>query len=115
MKKVSVIFMVVAIFMLVSFANGQDCGKCPMKQKCTVVKKHHAVQKEEVTDPVVYMNKTDKIYHQKDCKTVKDQEGYTEVVLSKALEDGAKPCTLCNPPVKPTPIKEVTEEKKQTE
>ena len=115
MKKVSVIFIVVVVFMLVSFANGQDCGKCPMKQKCTTVKKQPTVQKEEVSDPVVYMNKIDKIYHQKDCKTVKNQEGYTEVVLSKAIEAGAKPCTLCSPPVKPTPPKEVTEEKKQAE
>jgi hypothetical protein len=115
MKKVSVIFMVLVVFMLVSFANGQDCGKCPMKQKCTTVKKQQTVQKEEVSDPVVYMNKIDKIYHQKDCKTVKGQQGYTEVVLSKALEAGAKPCTICNPPVKPALAKEITKEKKQVE
>ena len=115
MKKVSVIFMVLVVFMLVSFANAQDCGKCPMKQKCTTVKKQPTVQKEEVSDPVVYMNKIDKIYHQKDCKTVKGQQGYTEVVLSKALKAGAKPCPLCSPPVKPTPPEKVTEEKKQVE
>jgi hypothetical protein len=111
MKKVPVIFMVVFVFMLVSFANAQDCGKCPMKQKCVTLKK--TVKKAD--DPVVYMSKSDKMYHQKDCKTVKNQEGYTEVVLSKALEAGAKPCTLCNPPLKPTLSKKITEEKKKSE
>ena len=110
MKKVSLIFMLVFVLMLVSFAHGQDCGKCPMKQKCVTVKKT-----EKKADPVVYMNKSDKMYHQKDCKTVKNQEDYTEVVLSKALEAGAKPCTLCSPPVKPTLSKKVTEEKKKSE
>lgn len=113
MKKVSVIFMVVLFFMLVSFAHGQDCGKCPMKQKCLSVKK--TVKKADVLDPVVYVSKTDKMYHQKDCKTVKNQEGYTEVVLSKALEAGAKPCTLCSPPLKSTLSKKVTKEKKKSE
>jgi hypothetical protein len=111
MKKVSVIFIVVFVFMLVSFANAQDCGKCPMKQKCIGTKK--TVKKADVLDPVVYMSKKDKMYHQKDCETVKTQEDYTKVVLSKALKAGAKPCTLCNPPVKPTLSKKVTEEKKQ--
>ena len=111
MKKVSVIFMVVVVFMLVSFANGQDCGKCPFK--CKSAKMQQTVQKEEVSDPVVYVNKSDKMYHQKDCKIVKNQEGYTEVVLSKALETGAKPCTLCNPPVKPVLPHKVDEEKKE--
>ncbi len=113
MKKVSVIFIVVFVFMLVSFANGQDCGKCPMKQKCITTKK--TVKKADVLDPVVYMNKSDKLYHQKDCKTVKNQDGYKEIVLSKALEAGAKPCTLCNPPLKTTLSKKVTKEKKQGE
>ena len=107
MKKISVIFMVVLVFLLVSFANGQDCGKCPLK--CKSAKK--AVKKADVLDPVVYVNKNDKMYHQKDCKMVKNQEVYTEVVLSKALETGAKPCTLCNPPVKPTLSQKVTEKK----
>ena len=113
MKKFSVIFMVVFVFMLVSFANAQDCGKCPMKQKCLGEKK--TVKKADALDPVVYMNKSDKMYHQKDCKTVKNQKDYTEVVLSKALEAGAKPCTLCSPPLKPTIAKEITKEKKQSE
>lgn len=108
MKKVSVIFMVVFVFMLVSFANAQDCGKCPMKQKCSGEKK--TVKKAD--DPVVYMNKSDKLYHQKDCKTVKNQEGYTEVVLSKALETGAKPCTVCNPPKKTTLSQKVANKRK---
>ena len=107
MKKVSVIFMVLVVFMLVSFANAQDCGKCPMKQKCVTVKK--TVKK---ADPVVYMNKSDKMYHQKDCKTVKNKEGYSEILLSKALKDGAKACTLCNPPVKPTANQKVTKKEK---
>jgi len=111
MKKVSVIFIVVFVFMLVSFANGQDCGKCPLK--CKSAKK--TVKKADVLDPVVYVSKNDKMYHQKDCKTVKNQEDYTEVVLSKALETGVKPCTLCNPPVKPTLSQKVTEEKKKGE
>lgn len=113
MKKVSVIFMVVFVFMLVSFANAQDCGKCPMKLKCKAAKK--TAKKADVLDPMVYVSKSDKMYHQKDCKTVKNQEGYTEVVLSKALEAGAKPCTLCSPPLKPTLSKKVTEEKKKSE
>jgi hypothetical protein len=113
MKKVSVIFMVIFVFMLVSFANAQDCGKCPMKQKCMGTKK--TVKKADVLDPVVYVSKSDKMYHQKDCKTIKNQEGYTEVVLSKALETGAKPCTLCSPPLKPTLSKKITKEKKQVE
>jgi hypothetical protein len=107
MKKISVIFMVVFVFMLVSFANAQDCGKCPMKHKCVTVKKT-----EKKADPVVYMNKSDKMYHLKDCKTVKNQKDYTEVVLSKALESGAKPCTLCNPPVKPKLTQKVTQKDK---
>jgi hypothetical protein len=111
MKKISVIFMVVFVFMLVSFAHGQDCGKCPMKQKCVTVKK--TVKKADAPDPVVYMNKSDKMYHLKDCKTVKNQEGYSEILLSKALKEGAKPCTLCNPQAKPTLSKKVAEEKKQ--
>ena len=108
MKKISVIFMVVLVFLLVSFVNGQDCGKCPLK--CKSAKK--TVKKADVLDPVVYVKKNDKMYHQKDCKIVKDQDGYTEIVLSKALKAGAKACTLCNPPVKPTLSKKVTEKKK---
>jgi hypothetical protein len=100
MKKISVIFIVVFVFSLVSFANAQDCGKCPLK--CKSAKKQQTVQQEQGSDPVVYVNKGDKMYHQKDCKVVKNQEGYTDVVLSKALNAGANPCTLCNPPVKPT-------------
>ena len=111
MKKISVIFMVVFVFMLVSFANAQDCGKCPMKHRCVDTKK--TVKKADVPDPVVYMNKSDKLYHQKDCKIVKDKEGYSEILLSKALKDGAKACTLCNSPENPTLTKKVTEEKKQ--
>lgn len=111
MKKISVIFMVVFVFMLVSSGNAQDCGKCPMKHKCVTTKK--TVKKADVQDPVVYMKKSDKMYHQEDCKTVNNQEGYSEILLSKALKIGAKPCTLCNPPVKPTLSKKVTEEKKQ--
>jgi hypothetical protein len=108
MKKISVIFMVVFVFLLVSFANGQDCGKCPLK--CKSAKK--TVKKADVLDPVVYVNKSDKMYHQEDCKMVKNQEGYTDVVLSKALKAGAKPCTLCNPPVKPTLSQQVTKKEK---
>ena len=111
MKKFPGILMAAVVFMLVSFVNGQDCGKCPFK--CKSAKAQQTVQKEEVSDPVVYMNKIDKIYHQKDCKTVKDQEGYTEIVLSKAIEAGAKPCTLCSSPVKPTLPQTVVEEKKE--
>ena len=113
MKKFSVIFMVVFMFMLVNFAHGQDCGKCPMKQKCITVKK--TVKKADALDSVVYVSKSDKMYHQKNCKTVKNQKDYREVVLSKALETGAKPCTLCSPPLKPTIAKEITKEKKQSE
>jgi hypothetical protein len=110
MKKISVIFMVVFVLMMVSFANAQDCGKCPMKQKCITVKK--TVKKADVPDPVVYVSKNDKMYHQKDCKIVKNKEGYSEILLSKALKDGAKACTLCNPPVKPTPNQKVTKKEK---
>jgi hypothetical protein len=108
MKKISVIFLVVFVFLLVSFANGQDCGKCPLK--CKSAKK--TVKKADVLDPVVYVNKNDKMYHQKDCKMVKNQEGYTEVVLSKALKEGATPCTLCNPPKKTTLSQKVANKKK---
>jgi hypothetical protein len=105
--------MVVFVFMLVSFANGQDCGKCPWK--CKSAKQQQTVKKENASEPVVYVNKNDKMYHQEDCKTVKNQEDCTGVVLSKALREGAKPCTLCGPLVKPTLSKKVTEEKKKSE
>lgn len=111
MKKFSVIFMVVMVFLLVSFANGQDCGKCPLK--CKAAKKQQTVQEKKISDPVVYVGKSDKQYHRKGCKLIKNQTDYTEVVLSKALEAGAKPCTECNLQKKITPSQKNSKEEKK--
>lgn len=113
MKRIWVIFVVVLVFLLVSFANGQDCGKCPFK--CKSAEKQQTVRKEKGSEPVVYVNKSDKMYHQEDCKTVKSQKGYTGVVLSKALKAGVKPCAECNPPGKIALSKKVTKKEKQSE
>jgi len=97
MKKIPVIFAVVFVFLFVNFVYGQDCGKCPFK--CKAAKEaQQTVKNEKITDPVVYVNKGDRMYHQKNCKAVK--EGYKEAVLSEAVKADLKPCTECKPPLK---------------
>jgi len=112
MKKLIVIFAIVLIMLTINMVYGQDCGKCPLKSKCTPTKEKSTVTVQEVkVDPVVYNKKGDPVYHKKECKLVK--EDFQEVKLSEALKNGLKPCTECKPADKLEPA--VEKDKVQTE
>ena len=102
MKKLSVIIGIAVLFLFAGLSYGQDCGKCPLK--CPSKK---ALSKDNVSDPIVYAKKGDKMYHQKNCKAVNDD--YNGIKLSKALKAELKPCQECKPPVKvkPTATKKI--------
>jgi len=110
MKKFLVFIVVVLVLVFANLTFGQDCGKCPHKKDCNSTKEKQTVKKEEVQTPMVYVNKSDKLYHQKGCELIKDQEGYTAVTLKKAIGNGLNPCSKCQPPV---PTKKEKEPKKE--
>jgi len=113
MKKLLVLIVVVLVLVFANLTFGQDCGKCPHKKSCGSAAEKQTVKKEEVQVPMVYVNKTDKLYHLENCKLVKGQPGYTAVVLAKALETGLTPCSECKPPEKPAAPPEPPKEKKK--
>ena len=100
MRKAMLILAVATMFMFVSFAGAQDCGKCPMKTQCDPSKVQET-KKTDDQDPMVYVKKDDKTYHLKDCKIVKAAaaDTFKPIKLSEAVKLEMKPCTECKPPV----------------
>ena len=45
----------------------------------------------------VYITKTGKCYHKKDCRTIKKSKGVKKVTLEKALKQGLRECQVCEP------------------
>ena len=99
MKKFLVLIVVVLVLVFANLTFGQDCGKCPHKKSCSSATEKPAVQKAEVQLPMVYVNKTDKIYHLENCTLIKDKPGFTAITLAQAVETGLTPCTECKPPI----------------
>jgi hypothetical protein len=94
-KSALIIFVIVMLCFVANLVYGQDCGKCPMKSDCSDPKAA------DNKDPFVYVAKTDKFYHMKECKTVVNaaKDTYKEVKLSEAVKAELKPCAECKPPV----------------
>jgi hypothetical protein len=97
MKKSTLIFIIVIMmFLFISPAYSQDCGKCPLSSTCAP-----KIQPAADKDPVVYVKQDDKFYHLKECKIVAKagQDVYKAAKLSETVKPELKPCTECKPPV----------------
>ena len=49
------------------------------------------------TESVVYVTKTGKKYHNRDCRTLARSKNLTELTIEQAQAKGYEPCKVCNP------------------
>ncbi len=52
-----------------------------------------------ISDSKYYVTSAGKKYHRKHCIIIKYKNNLTEITLNKAINDGYKPCLICNPEV----------------
>ena len=51
----------------------------------------------EITDGTYYVTSAGKKYHRKHCIIIKYKNNLTKIYLNDAINDGYKPCLICNP------------------